>query len=152
MKKINFYLNMNSNHSMMSQQNMETSSFELLKIRKAIVVIEYIIIAISTIGIMLNILAFKVFTRKRFDKLAFVNYFKIKLITDSFILLHLFRGFAEFVLGRNLDNVESTLLCKTVEYSLYVVCSISAWMLGLISFDRFVSIVYYQKYFLIKKK
>lgn len=122
------------------------------KQKMATIVIEYITVVISTIGIVLNILAYLVFMQKKFAEIGFVKYFKIKLITDFLILLHAYRDFAEFVLGLNMDNIPSVFLCKTVEYSLFVVGSISAWMFGMISFDRFVSIVFLNKYSIMKRK
>lgn len=113
---------------------------------KAIVILECVRTAISIIGIVLNVLTFLVFSRKKLRKRAFGRYFRVKLIADTLSLIHSFRDFAVFVFDCSLDDVQNIFLCKFVEYSLYVSWSISCWMVVLISLDRFVSIAFHQKY------
>lgn len=130
----------------------ENDADENDSLKQASIILEYIKAAISVIGIVLNILAFLVFRRKKFKKIAFAKYFKIKLIADTFSLIHSFNDLSDYVFDRSLENVPNEILCKSVDYCLYVCWSISSWSFGLISFDRFVSIVFHNKYYIMKRK
>lgn len=103
-------------------------------------VFQYATIVVSSVGIVSNFLALRVFhTSSKFRKLPFTIFFKILIISDTIILLHSYLMFSNFVLGKNLELV-SISACKLVEYTLYVFDSISTWVFGLILVERLVAI------------
>ena len=71
--------------------------------------------------------------------------------SDIVILLHSYRRLAAFVFGSDLDVV-STFFCKIDEYTADVAAIFSLWMLTLISFDRLFTVVYPNRFLLIKKR
>jgi hypothetical protein len=144
MEADNNYLNDSSASAIIADETTKVDETSLGK--KAIVILECVRTAISMIGIVLNVLTFLVFSRKKLRKRAFGRYFRVKLIADTLSLIHSFRDLAEYVFDCSLDNVPNIFLCKFVEYSLYVSWSISCWMVVLIALDRFVSIAFHQKY------
>lgn len=114
-------------------------------------ILQYSLLVITLVGASLNVITFMVFMRKKFNNMAFPFYFRILLISDSFILLHSFRVFLDLVFSYNVD-LFSIVLCKLNEYSIYVAQSISVWIFCIILLDRLVSIIFGAKMPIFRKR
>ena len=106
---------------------------------------------LGLIGITSNILGIIVFRRVAMRKYSYSFYCVIMAFSDMVILLHSYRRLAAFVFGSDLDVV-STFFCKIDEYTADVAAIFSLWMLTLISFDRLFTVVYPNRFLLIKKR
>ena len=91
-------------------------------------------------GMIGNILAYSVFSSKRFKKLSFSIYFRTLTLTDSLTLFNVFRKILLFKYLIDLKQ-NSQFLCSTVYFISYAVPPISSWILGIISLDRMVNIL-----------
>lgn len=105
--------------------------------------LKYLIIFIAIVGVIGSILTYAVFFRKRFLKSSFAFYFKIMAITDVFILVHIFRFWAQITIGFNLDT-SFNIFCQLGSYSFLVAITLSNLTLTLIAFDRLLRIVFPQ--------
>jgi hypothetical protein len=113
-------------------------------------IIVYSFILIIILGIVFNTLAFIVFSRKRFKRTVFATYFRFLIITDTLSLLMPLNKILEINYNIYIEKISNT-LCKLRMYVPYVISPISAWILVIISLDRWMSIVISNK-FLIRKK
>lgn len=114
-------------------------------------VLQYSMVVISTVGIILNILTYLVFQRKRFKKTSFSFYFKALIISDILMLVFNYRVFLNILYKISLDNMNQ-FLCKFLEYTGYIIGSVNVWIVSLILFDRLVSIVFLQRLSFIKTR
>lgn len=117
---------------------------------KVTYVFEYLTVILAGVGLIGNTLTFLIFYRKRFDKVSFVLFMKVKMLSDSFILLHSFRHFISYIYQVDVTNM-SRFLCKIAEYSVYVASSVSYLMLTFIVGDRMISIKYPNRFDFLKK-
>lgn len=108
-------------------------------------------VALGLVGIINNILAFCVFSRKPLRKYSYSFYWRVMSITDTFILLHTFRHWANFIFDANLSLI-STFLCKINDYQPFVASCLSTWLLLLISIDRLIVIVYPKRLNVFQKR
>lgn len=127
------------------------SFYVLSKYDKVSFVFQYLMAIEAFIGIIANTLAFVVFNRPRMQKYSFAFYNKIRVFTDNIVLLHSFRHWAAFVFDANID-VTSNVVCKLIEYSVYVSGSISMWLLALTALDRLLTIVFPSRFDILKKR
>ena len=113
-------------------------------------IVNYIYGAICLIGLIGNILAIVVFSRKKFQNTIFSTYFRIMALFD--ILTLLFR-IDYFLVINNLNGLRniSAVTCKIAFYFIYTLPALSTWILVLISLDRFFSI-FLPTRFLLRKK
>jgi hypothetical protein len=100
----------------------------------------YLYSLLFILGMIGNILAYSVFSSKRFRKLSFSIYFRTLTLTDSLTLFNVFRKILLFKYLIDLKQ-NSQFLCSTVYFISYAVPPISSWILGIISLDRMVSIL-----------
>ena len=103
------------------------------------------------IGIIANTLAIFVFKRKQLKKHSYSIYWKMKAFSDSFLLLHTFRHWAKYFLKADFDII-SPFFCRFNDYQPYVAGTISILMECLITLDRLYTIVYPNRFKLIKQK
>lgn len=126
--------------------------FETLnEYEKLTFIFQYLSIVVACVGTVANVFTFIVLSRRRFENYSFAFYSKVRVFMDIGVLLHSFRHFAAFVLDSNID-LTSELVCKLAEYVAYIFGSMSVWLLTLMSFDRLVTIVYPNKFIIMKKK
>ncbi len=93
-------------------------------------------------GLLGNICILKVFLRKRFTKILQVkSFFRFLAITNSIYLLMRTLAYLDSRLEFNMKN-NSGLACKLIVYLNYCVSSAPAWILAVISFERFVSVAF----------
>ena len=113
-------------------------------------ILYYVYAVVCLIGLIGNMLALIVFSRKKFQNSIFSTYFRILTIFDLLTLLirvdYFFGKFFNISL-RNFTDWS----CKLMYFLIYCIPAISSWMLCLISLDRYISIVKHNK-FLFRKK
>ena len=113
-------------------------------------VIYYLYLLLVIVGTLANILAFIVFSRKKFKNTVFSTYFRILLIIDLIGLLYSTLGkFLNFEFGINLRNI-SAFLCRITMPIVYSIPPISAYITVMISFDRWLTIAK-PAFFLLRK-
>jgi hypothetical protein len=95
---------------------------------------------ITFIGVIGNLLSFKIFSRKKFENTVFSTYFRFLTLADTLTLVLPLNKFLELNLNIYIQNM-SEYLCKYRMYMTYVIPPISGWTLALISLDRLISIV-----------
>lgn len=106
---------------------------------------------VAIVGIVLNTLTFMVLSRKRLSSISFSFFLRVKMISDSFILLHTFRHFSAYMFEASLDLV-SPASCIILEYSAYVASSISEYALTLSVLDRTLAVVFPTRFGIMKKR
>ena len=96
-----------------------------------------VIVVVGTIG---NILAYIIFSRKRFENTIFATYFRFLLIIDTIGLVYLALGkFLYFKYEINIRDFNVS-LCRLTMLLAYSVPPISAYILVAISIDRWLAI------------
>lgn len=103
------------------------------------VILSQLLLALVIIGVLGNILTFRVFGRKRFRDLSFAMAMRFKMISDSYVLLLILRVYIVAMLGYDIFQF-NWLICKLAEYSLMVAQSVSLWLLTLAGLDRLISV------------
>jgi hypothetical protein len=102
-------------------------------------------------GIIGNIMAFLVFSRKKFKKTIFENYFRLLIITNSIIPLNEINLFLDNIFHIKLHSI-SYFICKTRLYINFALCPIGAWILVIVSLDQMINIKYPSKFSFKNKK
>jgi hypothetical protein len=100
-----------------------------------IFLILYMIIFI--LGLIGNVLAFLVFSRKKFKNTLFSIYFRVLNIADIYTILFALVDFLKYKVGFEIEKI-SIFFCKTTFYSLFAVAPISGHILVVIGIDRFI--------------
>ena len=117
----------------------------------AIIVVNYCYLVIVVIGTITNIVAFIIFSRKRFENTIFSTYFRFMLIVDTFGLVYLVLGkFLYFQFKIQIRDFNES-LCRLTLLLAYSVPPISAYILVVISIDRWLTITK-PTFLLIRKK
>ena len=113
---------------------------EINNIKIAIEIVQYLYLVPVLIGLILNTLAFIIFSRTKFKNTIFSTYFRCLCISDTTTLIYIF----VYVLIEKLfiSLFEIIYLCKILNYFLYILPSLSIWVLVVISIDRVLSIIY----------
>lgn len=97
------------------------------------------------LGIIGNLLSFKIFSRDAFKGHSFTIYFKFMTLNDLTITIYS----ATFIL-RSVFNIDlrtySSFLCPTIDYITYILSPISSYLLVVISIDRFIKIQFQSKF------
>jgi hypothetical protein len=106
---------------------------------------------ISIIGFVSNILAFVIFSRKKFQNTIFSIYFRFFILFDTLTLILPINKLLEIHFDIIIANISDE-LCKLRYYYAYVLVPISSWTLVFISIDRFLSISYPNRFNFRKKK
>ena len=112
--------------------------------------INYFYSFICMAGLIGNLLAFSIFSRNKFQNTIFSTYYRVLLLMDLFVILTKL----ELIIYINqlpTFRIISSLTCKITTYLIYLNPAISAWILVLISVDRFLSI-YMPGKFLFRKQ
>jgi hypothetical protein len=105
-----------------------------------------IIFILGTLG---NFLSFLTLSRKKFKHSIFETYFRIVNFTDTITLLYTICQYMYNKFGINV-NALNKILCYYLDYIIYFVPPISAWILVLISFDRMLNINYPNEFITIR--
>lgn len=106
---------------------------------------------VSLVGIVGNILIISVFCRRGLRKYSYSFYSKAMAVSDMVVLSHSFRHWARFMFNADIDLV-APFFCTIDEYQPYVTVTLSLWILMLISIDRLVTIVYPNRFKLLKQR
>ena len=114
-------------------------------------VFTWFLVITGLIGIISNILAICVFSRKSLRKYSYSFFCVIMGISDIVILLHSFRHWAGYILEADLDLV-SQFFCTVDTYTENIAATFSLWMLTVISFDRLFTVVYPNRFQIFKKR
>ncbi len=95
-------------------------------------IIWYLHIVVYIFGTSGNILAFFVFSRKKFQNTVFSFYFRLLAITDSFTIFFAINEFLKYQLNVKFENY-TFILCKSVLYFIFIFGPMSAHLLVIIS-------------------
>jgi hypothetical protein len=113
-------------------------------------IIVYSFPVITLIGLITNFISFVIFSRKRFNNTIFSTYFRFSLIFETFNLILPINKMFESNFGMYFSLI-SNFCCTFRKFYAYSNYSIAAWLLAVISLDRYLSISYPAK-FLYRKK
>ena len=103
------------------------------------------------IGLISEILIISVFLRKRLRNNSYAFYSILIAFFEIVICLHTFRHWAAFMFDANIDLV-AQFLCAIGEYQPYVASTTSLWLHVIISYDRYVTIAYSNRFQHLKKR
>lgn len=106
---------------------------------------------ISLIGIVGNLLAICVFSRKRLNKCSYSCYFRVLACLDIILLTHGFKRFVANIFDVDIEHI-SPLLCAFNEYQPYVAGLASTWMHTVILIDRLFFIQYRNQLVIFRKR
>lgn len=107
--------------------------------------------AIGIIGFIGNILVIFIFSRKSLRKYSYSFYCQMKACGDNIVLLFSFRNWANFILNANLDLVSSS-FCVINQVLPYIGGAFAFGNLFLITVDRVFTVIYPNKFKLLKTK
>lgn len=113
--------------------------------------IQYLIVALSLLGIVCNVLTFLVFQRKRFQNLSFAFYFKSLIVCDSILLVINYRLFVNIIFHNVIDDL-GNFSCRCFEYVSYLIGGLSFWLIDLNLLDRLLFIVYFQRLAILRNR
>lgn len=133
--------------------NSTLSPYELYLIEVQSGVIYYFLLVSSAIGIPGNLLSILVFSRLLHQKtnMAFLCISQSVIDLTLLILTLLYLRGSAYVFGYALNNVNPA-WCKSWAFFRRFFLHISSWMVVLTSFDRFVFVLYEQKFIFMKNK
>jgi hypothetical protein len=106
--------------------------------------------AITLVGLITNSFSLIIFSRKRFQNTIFSTYFRIYLVFETVNLILPINKMFELNLNMHLSLI-SNFFCKLRHFLAFSNYSIAAWLLAVISLDRYLSIAYPAKYIIRKK-
>ena len=124
---------------------MKTNSEMIIKI------ISFLCPVITFIGLITNTFTLAIFSRKKFRKTIFSTYFRFYVAIQTLNLIMPINKFLEW----NFDiffSLFTDFTCKLTFYYSNTNHAIAGWLLMIISFDRYLSIVYPAKLFIFRKK
>ena len=101
------------------------------------------------LGIFGNFLSFLTLSRKKFKNTIFETYFRIINLADTITLLYTLCQYFYNKFGININSLND-IFCYYLDYIVYFVPPISAWILVLISLDRMININYRNKFISIR--
>lgn len=119
--------------------------------QKATYVFQHLQAFVSLLGVIGNLLIICVFCRRSLRKYSYSFYSKAMAVSDIIVVSHSFRHWARFMFDADIDLV-APFLCSINEYQPYVTVGLSLWILFLISIDRLVTIVYPNRFKLLKQR
>ncbi len=119
-------------------------------LEKISTIIVYLFPFITIIGLLSNLIAFVIFSRKKFKNTVFATYFRFLALFDTLSLLLPLNKYLELKLNIHIMDM-SNLFCKLRIYLTYSIPPMSGYILVLISLDRWISISMPTK-FLFRKK
>jgi hypothetical protein len=108
-------------------------------------------LATAIISVAGNIFVFIIFSRSAFKKYAYSFYFRIMAVSDTLVFYRTTKNWVAFFLGTNLD-VLSQWTCTFDNFISLSSNSLSVNILFLIALDRMLTIVYPNRFQVIKKR
>jgi hypothetical protein len=105
---------------------------------------------ISIIGSIANIIAFVIFSSKRFQNTSFVVYFQFLIIFDTIPLIFPINKVFEWNFNIHIEDF-SQMSCRVKNYFENALFPLSGWITSVISLDRMLSIIYPTKFVFRKK-
>lgn len=106
---------------------------------------------LAIVGLIGNCLTFCVFNRKRLKNTSYSYYYRVISILDSLVLLSSFRHWARYFYSFSLEKW-SIFFCKFNDYQPFVAGFSSQWLMTVILIDRIFTIVYANRWSIIKRK
>lgn len=103
------------------------------------------LLAILFFGSIGNFLVYKIYSSPALKKLSLSIYFRIISIIDTLNLTNLIFLYLRKQFGIDL-NQSIAILCALLSYNTYTQGAISAWLMVIISLDRFFKIVYPRRF------
>jgi hypothetical protein len=101
-----------------------------------------IIFSLLVFGLLGNLCIMRVFTRKRFTKILQVkSLFRFLAVSDTLYLIIIIIVYLDTKLNTKLKE-NSRLACKLISYFDYSLGSLPAWILSVISIERFISVAF----------
>jgi hypothetical protein len=113
-------------------------------------IIVYTLPVITLIGLFINSLSFMIFSRKRFNKTIFSTYMRCFILIQTLNLILPINRFLELNLNLYFSRI-SNFCCKLRNVFSHLFLANSAWLLAVISFDRYLSVSYPNRYLFRKK-
>ena len=113
-------------------------------------IIIYTLPVITLIGLFTNSLSFMIFSRKRFNKTIFSTYMRCFILIQTLNLILPINRFLELNLNLYFSRI-SDFCCKLRNIFSHIFLANSAWLLAVISFDRYLSVSYPNRYLFRKK-
>lgn len=108
-------------------------------------------ILIALVGICGSLLTFCVFSRARLRKYSYSFFSRAIAVSDIIVLIHSFRHWASNILEADIDLVNQ-FFCSIGEFQPYSATMTSLWLLTLMSLDRLTTIVYPNRFKLLKSR
>ena len=110
-----------------------------MMIRRATKIISALFPIVFLLGLIVNILSFVIFSRKKFKKTLFSVYFRLLNIVYSLTLGSSVIDFLNYEFDQNVQST-STVACKAMFCLFFSIAPIGGWLLVIISLDRFLDI------------
>lgn len=111
----------------------------------------YSLLNIVILGFIGNFLCLKMFTSTKLNKYPISIYFSAISIFDSAMLVYTIYFYIKENSDFNMKHVNNGILCKFWFYFWYATGPISAWLMVIVSLDRFLTIVFPRQFSLIHK-
>jgi hypothetical protein len=102
-------------------------------------------------GAIGNIMAFLVFSRKKFKNTIFENYFRLLIIMNSIVLLYEIDIFLQNIFNYSIDST-SYFICKIYLFVNWSIYSTGIWIIVIVSLDQMINIKYPSKFSFKNKK
>lgn len=110
----------------------------------------YASLLLVVIGLPGNVLMFAIFSRQTLSKLSVSVYFRAMALSNLFININWLKKFSEYQYGFVVID-QSDFLCKSVMFTIYTISAMAAWFMVVAGLDRFIVIVYPNRFLFIQK-
>lgn len=115
-------------------------------------IFRYLGLALNIIGLIGNILMFLIYFKPNLRKLSVSVYFRAMALSNLFMNLELLiRVYVIKLLFNYTLHAHFRIACKLINFNIYAVGPMSAWFEVAASLDRFLTIVFPQRFNLIRK-
>lgn len=124
---------------------------ELSVLAKANYIVVWFNFLVNIISMLANFILIFIFSRPLLRKYSYSFYMRAKAINDIILLIWLAHDWLEYVLDLNLLNMNQ-FACAILTYSDYWTGTLGQCLLFLISLDRFVTVVYPNRFLVMRKR
>ena len=95
---------------------------------------------VSTVGMISNIIALLIFSRKRFQNTIFCVYFRFNIVLDTYVIFNACIDFINYQFDINVESF-SAIICHSRQYSVYALAAIAAWLNVSVTFNRMLDVL-----------
>jgi hypothetical protein len=99
-------------------------------------------IVLTIIGLIGNTIVIFILSRKKFLKVSLFRYLVIATVTDTLSFLFIWPANTPEMFGMN----KYAIICKLYQYLSYIVYQLSVWIIVLSSLDRFLAVIYSNRF------